>query len=156
MGKTLGPQAEQEIRELIRRGLSEYRNTRGHRAVYRNRGGKGNRCAARNEIHQITIIGSPTTGTFDLDYRVNGVNETLTFNYDDDATEVATALETHSEIGSGDVGVSAGPFPDSTIQIEFQNNLAETAIRLPTGDWSSLTGTGVAAIVSRSQSGHPN
>lgn len=114
----------------------------------------GASCAAQNEIHHITVIGSPTGGTFDLDVTVSGTTETLTFDYDWLASEVEDEYETHSEIASGDVTVTDGPFPDGTVAVEFTGDLAETAIALPVADWSSLTGgSGVAVIVSRAQTG---
>lgn len=114
-------------------------------------------CPDRNEIHHITIIGTPTGGTFDLNYNVNGAIETLTFNYDDTSAEVSTVLAGHSEITAADVNVSGDGFPSATMQIEFRGELEATAISLPTADWSALTGgSGVAIIASRPQSGHPN
>lgn len=118
--------------------------------------GVGGSCPDRNEIHQLTVLGSPTGGTFDMDLTLNGVTETLTFNYDDTSTEVNTELETHSEAASGDFTVTGGPFPNATMQIEYIQNFAATAISLPTLDWGSLTGgTGMAVIPSRPQSGYP-
>lgn len=110
-------------------------------------------CVGQNAVMQIAIIGSPTAGSFDMDLTINSVTETLTFQYNDDDTAVTTELETHSEISSGDVAVSAGPFPDTTMVIEFQGNLANTNIILPTMAWASLIGTGVGVIPSLSQLG---
>jgi hypothetical protein len=126
-------------------------------------GGGGVSCTSQNCIHDITLIGSPQGGSFDLDYTINSTTETLTFNYDDDSTEVGTELETHSEIASGDVAVTAGPFPDATMRVEFQGNLANTDIALPTADWGSLNaqsgtaspldGTGLGVVVAKAQLG---
>lgn len=111
-------------------------------------------CPSQNAIHDITLFGSPTGGTFDIDLTVNGSEETLTFNYDDTAAEVETELETHTEIASGDVDVTGGPFPNATIRIEFVSNLAETAIALPLADWGSITGgSGVGVICAAAQLG---
>lgn len=118
-------------------------------------------CQSRNEIIQLTVIGSPTGGTFDLTIDIDGgtgtAGETVTLNYNDTSSDVQTALEGHTDIVSGDVSVSGGPLPDATITIEFTGNLASTNIPIPTADWSSLTGgSGVAVIVSVDTQGYPN
>lgn len=119
--------------------------------------GGGGGCIAQNTIIDITVGGSPTGGTFDIGLTVNSSNETLQFNWDDDNGEVETELETHTEIAAGspgDVIVTAGPFPDAVIRIEFVDNLANTDILLPTIDFGSLTGgAGVFVIAAKSQLG---
>ena len=111
-------------------------------------------CAPQNAIMDITVNGSPTGGTFDMNLTVGGSEETLTFNYNDAAAAVDTELDTHTEIANGDVSVTGGPFPDATIRIEFIVNLAETNIALPTLDWGSLTGgSGVSVIAALAQLG---
>lgn len=118
---------------------------------------RGGPCPDRNEIHQITILGKPTGGTLSITLTVNSVAETDTVDWDATASEVKTALETHAQIAVDDIEVTGGPFPNATMQIEFVENLAATAIALPILNWASLTGgTGVAAIPSRPQSGFPN
>lgn len=128
--------------------------------------GSGAACTPQNAIHHITVIGSPESGTFSLSYTINGTLDTLTFNYNDNKDEVETEMRTHPEIdpetgtGSVDIKVTAGPFPDATIQIEFQNGLANQDIALPTADWTSLnvgtgsdTNNGIAVISSYAQLG---
>jgi hypothetical protein len=156
MGATLGPKAVQQMEEIARRVLSGVRNTGGHRARWMGRGSGRNSCPERNEIHQLTLIGSPTTGTLELSFTIDAVTDSVTLNYDDTASEVEDQMETHSEVGAGQVSVSGGPLPDATITIEFTGTLAGTAILPPVLTWGTLSGTGVAAIVSRPQSGHPH
>lgn len=111
-------------------------------------GGSGTTvCPAQNAIIDIAIAGSPTGGTFDLYVVVNSTEETLTFNYDDTSTEVATEFATHSQIGFGNVSVSYGPFPDAVIRVEFVGSLAETDIPLPVPDYSGLTGGSTKLVV---------
>jgi hypothetical protein len=111
-------------------------------------------CDLQNAIMQITVLGSPTGGTFDLDLTVDSSEETLTFNYDDAAAAVKTELETHTKIAVDDVTVTAGPFPDATMQVEFVEDLKNTNIALPTADWDLLTGgSGTAVISSYAQLG---
>ena len=138
--------------------------TRFYEQSYRNRVLKGEKrkiigsggCKARNEIWKLTIAGSPTGGTFDMDLNVLGTTDTLTFNYDDTSTEVATELATHTNLTSSDVSVTGGPFPDSDITIEFIGDLAKHRMGPPLLDFSAITGgSGVAVLLSRYQPGHP-
>ena len=137
--------------------------TRFYEGSYRNRGLKGEKrkiigggCKARNEIWRLTITGSPTGGTFDVDINVFGTTETMTFNFDDTLSEVQTELETHTNIASGDVSVSGGPFPDADMNIEFTGDLARYRMEAPLIDFSGLTGSaGMSVLLSRYQPGHP-
>lgn len=109
----------------------------------------GPACNPRNEIIQVTIIGQPTGGTFDLQLTLDGVTEALEIDFDATDSEVETVLESHSEAASGDFSVSGGPFPNTTMTIEFLQNFAATNIPIPTADWSGLTGgAGVGMIIS--------
>jgi len=110
-------------------------------------GGSG--CISQNAIMDVTIIGSPTSGTFDMTLTVNSSAEVLTFSYNDATAEVKTELETHTEIDVGDVVVTAGPFSGSTMRIEFTGLLANTNIALPTVTWTALgAGVGTATATS--------
>lgn len=119
-------------------------------------GGGGAGCDIQNAIIDIIVFGSPTGGTFDMEWTVNGVAETLTFNWNETVPNVATELATHTEIASADIAVSSlGTFPDATMRIEFQATLANMNIALPIADWTSLTGgTGVGVICVMAQLGH--
>lgn len=115
----------------------------------------GGGCDQQNAIIDVIILGSPTGGTFDMILTVNAVAETLTFNWDDSPTDVATELATHSELVSSDVSVSGFAFPTGTMRIEFIGTVANTNIALPVTDWSSLTGgTGIGIICVMAQLGH--
>lgn len=115
----------------------------------------GGGCSSQNAKIQWTVLGKPTGATFTSLLNINGAPETITFNWDDDATEVATALATHSQLASSDVVVTGGPFPNATIEVEFVATQASTNIPLPVSSWGSLTGgTGVGVITSYSQLGH--
>lgn len=133
----------------------QYRNPglRGVKVV-RNRGGG---CVSRNEIWKFGIGGTPTGGSFTFDLNVLGVTDTMTFNFDDTFSDIITALETHTNIASGDVSVAGGPFPDADITIVFQGDLANTRFPPPTTiDKSGLTGgTGTSVVFGRYQPGHP-
>lgn len=116
----------------------------------------GGGCDQQNAIIDIIIFGSPTGGTFDLELTINGVAETLTFDWDDTVPAVETVLATHSELTSSDVSASSlGTFPNATIRVEFIAAVANTNIPLPIADWTSLTGgTGTAIICVMAQLGH--
>lgn len=133
------------------RGLDDTPNRKKRRPI--DDGGGG--CDSQNAKIQWTVLGKPTGGTFTCSLTINSVAETITFNWDDDATEVDTALATHSELAGSDVTVTGGPFPNATIEVEFVGTQALTNIALPTSNWGSLTGgSGVAVITSLSQLGH--
>lgn len=113
-------------------------------------------CSSRNEFWQLSVLGSPTGGTFDMDLTVNGTKDTLTFDYNSTAAQVKTELATHTNIVATDLDVTGGDFPDSTINIEFKGDLANSFIPAPVFDWSSLTGgNGMAVILGRYQPGYP-
>jgi hypothetical protein len=145
--------AFRRIQRTVRHFEKTYINTpkRGEKVVRAGRGG----CKSRNEIWQITITGSPTGGTFDLDINILGVTETLTFNFDDTSSEVVTELETHTNIASGDVDVTGSSFPDSTIIIEFTGDLANHEFPVPVIDFGALTGGTGVGMIAVCYHGHP-
>jgi hypothetical protein len=116
-------------------------------------GGGGGSCPAQNAIHALHVFGGPTGGTFTLGLTVTST-DTITMNWDDTAAEVKTAFETHTDITTGDVTVTGGPFPDASVVIEFTGNLANTVIDPGHSDWQNLTGgSGVGVISILNQKG---
>jgi len=91
----------------------------------------GGVCASQNAILQIHNIGPAGGGTFSMDLNVLGVTDTLTFNYDSTAAQTKAEVETHTQVALDDVLVS-GDMPFVSVEIEFQNNLADTHIAVPT------------------------
>lgn len=112
-------------------------------------------CESQNEIWTITLIGLPTGGTASLWLTLNGVEEEITLNYNDTASDVQTALNGHSEASSStDFEVTAGPFPNRGVVVEFQGQFENVAIKPATIEWGSLTGgSGVGAFVQINQRG---
>lgn len=94
----------------------------------RNVGSAGGDCP---EVHEITTTGSPSAGTATLTYVLDGVSDTVTINWDDTATEVKTAMETHSNVTAGDVVVTGGPLPAVAVYIRFAADLANLSMPLP-------------------------
>ena len=116
-------------------------------------GSGGGSCPAQNAIHALHVFGGPTGGTFTLSLTVSST-DTITMNWDDTAAEVKTAFETHTDITSGDVTVTGGPFPDTSMIIEFTGTLADTVIDPGHSDWQNLTGgSGVGVISILNQKG---
>jgi hypothetical protein len=116
--------------------------------------GGGSSCPSQNARFDITIFGQPTGGTFKLVLTVNASQENITIDYDDDAAAVEAAIEGHTEVSSGDVDVTLGPFPNATMRIEFEGNLANTDIVTPALDFALLTGgTGMGGFVQIEQEG---
>lgn len=119
----------------------------------KNEGGGG--CTPQNAVLHITVIGKPTGGTFTIAMTIGTTTETVTFNWNDSASAVKTAIAGHSLIASTDLDTSAGPFPNATMAIEFIDTLANTDIKIPPANWTSLTGgSGVAVITHLAQRGH--
>lgn len=118
-------------------------------------GDGGGGCDSRNCKIQVLIFGMVTGGTFDMVLTINSTTETLTFNWDDTITDVATELATHTQLSSSDITVTGFSFPNGTMEIEFIGTYATTPIDLPLTDWSLLTGgTGTGIICMYSQLGH--
>jgi hypothetical protein len=88
-------------------------------------------CGTCPEVHEITTTGSPSSGTATLTYIIDGVSDTVTINYDDTAAEVLTAMETHSNVASGDVVCTQGPLPADAIYIRFDGNHSGLSVDLP-------------------------
>lgn len=91
--------------------------------------------AAVNEVQRITITGTPTGGDFTIEYD-GQVTGTIAWNAA--AADVKTALELLSNIDQ--VACTGGPFPGSTVDVEFQTTLAATDVELMIADGSGLTG----------------
>ena len=104
-------------------------------------GGTAGSC---DEVDEVYTYGTPTAGTFDMDYLVLASTETLTFNYNTDAADFKTELITHTKIATGDCDVFGGPFPANAIYIRWKGDLAATSIAFPSVDDSGLTGTNVS------------
>lgn len=144
--------------ERISRATKHYEQTYNNRVLKGTKKkvpGRGRGCVKRNEVWQFTIGGSPTGGTWDLFLNVLGTTETLTFDWDMDATDIQTELETHTNIASGDVQVTGGPFPNASLTIEFKGDLAGHRMAAPNWSYASLTGgSGVSVQLARYQPGH--
>jgi len=93
--------------------------------------------AAVNEVQTVSITGSPTGGTFTLNY---GGQTTAPIAYDATAAEVDAALEALSNIGAGGVSCTGGDLPDTPVVVEFTGALAGQDVALMTIDDSGLTG----------------
>ncbi len=118
-------------------------------------GGGDDGCPSQNAIIDITMLGRLSGGTVDLTWLIKGTSETLTFNFDDDAAAAKLVMEGHSKIAVGEVNVTGGPFPNSTMRFEFVMGLKDTDIALPTAQWGGSTGgLGAAMICAYAQRGH--
>jgi len=132
--------------------------------------GAGGLCDPQNAIIDITLLGKPTDGEFDLIWRINTQfydhTQTLTFPYDATATEFKNILLTHlavinnpvddddevsSESSASDnpfdgtsndsnIKVTMGPLPNATIRVEFINDCGNRPQPIPGADWSDLEG----------------
>lgn len=74
-----------------------------------------------NEMQQITLVGTPTSGTLKISLQTN---QTGNINFDATNLEIQAELEALPLIGSSNVAVTWGPWPINPIKIEFINDLA--------------------------------
>lgn len=99
----------------------------------------------------VSLIGSGTvsSGTFTLD--VDG-QTTGALDWDSTAGEIQTALEALSSVGAGNVSVSGGPLPASTVYIVFHGDLYGMNVDDVVAD-SGLIGGGGSIAVTIAQQG---
>lgn len=101
-----------------------------------------------NEL-QLVDLDDATGGTFTLSF--DGQGPTAAIDWDATASEVQTALEALSNIGSGNVSVTK-PAADQ-FQVEFKNDLGQTNVAQMTGSFGALTGSGGGAAVTTTLAG---
>ncbi|WP_339730088.1 hypothetical protein [uncultured Gimesia sp.] len=77
--------------------------------------------AGTAEVQELSITGSPSSGTFSLTY---AGQSTGNIAYNADAAAVQSALEALSTIGAGNVICSGGALPDTPIVITFAGELS--------------------------------
>lgn len=83
-----------------------------------------------NATQQINIGGSPTSGLFQLISPIDNTQVTSTLPITATATQITTALEALSSIGSGNVSVTGGPLMTAPINTEFIGALANKEFSL--------------------------
>jgi len=81
----------------------------------------------------------PAGGTITFALTINGVTEDVEFSIPSTIAETITALETHSEIASGDVTIVGGTLPEVAQRITFKNNPTniELASNSLTASWDA-------------------
>jgi hypothetical protein len=81
---------------------------------------------SRSEVQEISIIGTPTGGSFRLFFPMGdeASNTTTDIPYNVDRFTLQLMLESLSAIGPGNVVVEGGPLPTTPIQITFTRDLA--------------------------------
>lgn len=92
---------------------------------------------ANDALQSLTITGSPTGGTFVL--RFGGQN-TSALNWNATSSQVQSALQALSSIGSGNALVTGGPGPGTAFQVQFTGTLGQASQSLITLQTNSLTG----------------
>lgn len=105
---------------------------------------------AQNEIQTLALNGSPSGGTCEI---IFDGQATSAIAYNANAATIQAALEALSNIGSGNVSCSGGPWPGSLVTCEFTGSLAATALPEMTIDVSGLTGGSISAGVTETTPG---
>ncbi len=90
-----------------------------------------------NEIQQIQITGTPTAGTFVLDF---DSQTTAAIDYDATAADIEDELEALSSIGTGNVRVTGGDIDSEPVLVEFIGSLGGADQDEITVDTDSVTG----------------
>lgn len=104
----------------------------------------------QNEIQTLSITGAPTGGTFTLTY---SGQTTSAIAYNASAANIQTALESLSNIDSGDVSCSGGTLPGTAVTVTFEGNLANTDVPLMTSTSSLTGGTSPATSIAETKKG---
>lgn len=100
-------------------------------------------CPAANAVFMITLAGPPTSGTWAMEWNIGGTNSVLTsVAYNVSAASLVTNIESHANVGSGDVAVTGGPGNTTNFRVEFQGALANQFIETPIIHFGSLAGVG--------------
>ena len=90
-----------------------------------------------SEVQTVTVNGTPTGGSFPLSFR--GQPATIPFNATN--TQVQTALQGLSTIGSGNATVAGGPLPGAAVTVTYAGTLAGQDVpALVPGTTAGLTG----------------
>jgi hypothetical protein len=105
--------------------------------------------AELDEVQSVVLTGAPTGGTFTLIFG----GQTATINWNSTASQMQTALQALSSIGSGNALCSGGPLPATPILVEFAGTLGFAAQALFTFSNAGLTG-GTSPNVSVVESQH--
>jgi hypothetical protein len=93
--------------------------------------------ATHNEVQTVTLNGSPNAGTLTLTFPQGTPQTTSGLAYNASAATIQTALQALSNIGSGNVAVTGGPWP-AMVTLTFQGALANTNVAQITADTSGL------------------
>lgn len=104
----------------------------------------------RSEVQTIAITGSPTGGTFTLTF---SGQTTAAIAYNATAAQVQTALEALSNIDPGDVAVSGGPLPGTSVVVTFGGQYLSDDIAQMTATGSFTGGTSPAVTVTTTTAG---
>lgn len=107
--------------------------------------GSGAPSNGTSEVQTLTITGTPTGGTFKIQFRGR---RTAAIAYNAAAAAVQAALEALPSLGSGQVTCGGGALPGTPVTITFAGTQAARAQPLATVVESALTGgtTPAAAI----------
>jgi len=90
-------------------------------------------------VQELSVLGSPTGGTFTLTSLISGhTGTTAPIPYDANAATVQAALE--SVVGPGNATVTGGPAPDNPLTIYFTGQLAGQFLLPLQPDSTGLTG----------------
>lgn len=95
--------------------------------------------SSANDVQTLTVTGTPTGGTLTVT-ATNGGGALVTFSLAYNSTASAAQTAAQAVLGSGNVTVSGGPLPGSTLVFTFAGSMASQWVPAMTVDASTLTG----------------
>lgn len=129
-GALLGKRALEQIRQLVRDERARYQNPEGHRARYQQtQPPQIVELANTDPVYTLAVRGSASAGTITIVATKPGTTSTITVNYDDDETDVATSLTSFD----ASVATRGGDLRWNAIKIHLSNSawtLRITAVSL--------------------------
>lgn len=90
-----------------------------------------------NEVQQVAVTGSPTSGTYTLTF---SGQTTAGIPFNATAVQVKAALEALSNINPGDIDVVGGPHPATAISVTFKGQYIGTDVAVLTKNATGLGG----------------
>src|SRR5215213_2171834 len=113
--------------------------------------GSGAPTNGTSEVQTLTITGTPTGGTFKLEFKGQ---RTATINHNASAANVVSALVLLSTIGAGGVTATGGALPGTPVVITFAaQNAARAQPNITVQEQAFVGGTAPAAAITETTPG---
>ena len=128
--------------QLVRTVKEINRRDRGNRNPRQARWHKKGGAAKCQDHFRIVLFGRPTGGSISLPVTINDVTESVTIQYNDDAADLSTAIQTHSEVTAAsqvETGSPGGSLPYQEMWFYFKEDIEQKEVTVGNAV-DSLTG----------------